>query len=331
VKALVTDYAWSDLEIERRILSPLGVELVVAEKGTEYELARLAVDVDGIFTNWKRVTRKVIENGPKCQVIIRYGVGLDNIDVSYATEMGIVVANVPDYCIEEVSDHALALLLALGRKVAFYDRATKADIYDLKAGTPLYRLRGKTLGIVGFGQMGRMLAQKARGFGFHILASNRRNLSPSKDEEGVETVSFDELLRRSDFISIHVPLVAETRYIFNISAFRKMKKTAYIINTARGDVIDSEALLQALDDGWIAGAALDVLPKEPPAPHDRLLAHPKTIVTPHAAFNSEESLEDLRRTASSEMLDVLSGRVPKFLVNRAVLNHQNLRASLKGF
>jgi D-3-phosphoglycerate dehydrogenase / 2-oxoglutarate reductase len=313
MKALVTDYAWSDLEIERRILAPLGVELVVAEKGTEYELARLAVDVDGIFTNWKHVTRKVIENGPKCQVIIRYGVGLDNIDVSYATEIGILVANVPDYCIEEVSDHALALLLALG----------------LKAGTPLYRLRGKTLGIVGFGQIGRMLAQKARGFGFHILASNRRNLSPSKDEEGVETVSFDELLRRSDFISIHVPLVAETRHIFNVSAFRKMKKMAYIINTARGDVIDSDALLEALDEGWIAGAALDVLPKEPPAPHDRLLAHPKTIVTPHAAFNSEESLEDLRRTASSEMLDVFSGRVPKFLVNRAVLDHQNLRASLK--
>jgi D-3-phosphoglycerate dehydrogenase len=329
MKILVTDFAWKDLEIERQILSPLDAILVAAKTGEEEELAGLAVDVEGIFTNWKRVSKKVIESAPRCKAIIRYGVGLDNIDVPFATESGIVVANVPDYCLEEVSDHALALLLALARKITIFDRATKNGIYDLRLGTPFYRLRGKTLGLVGMGKIGTVVARKALGLGLKVVAFSRSGKSTQIGTETVEAVSFAELLRRCDYISIHVPLTPETRHLFNKEAFRQMKPTAFLVNTARGDVIDSSALLSALTENLIAGAALDVLPQEPPDADDPLLRLPKTIITPHAAFNSEESLEELRTTAATEMRDILQGKKPEFFANRDVLKNPGLRVSLK--
>jgi D-3-phosphoglycerate dehydrogenase len=318
MKILVTDYAWRDLEIERNLFAPLSAQLVAAKTGEEDELVDLAADADGILTNWKRVSRKVIANAPKCQAIVRYGVGLDNIDVQFATQVGIIVANVPYYCIEEVSDHTLALLFSLARKVAHYDRGIKSGIYDLASGTPMYRLRGKTLGLLGFGSMAKMVCRKAQAL--------RRSKSSADLGDGVRQVDFNELLRESDFVSLHVPLVPETRCLFNREAFLQMKKTAFLINTARGDVMDAQALLHALEEGQIAGAALDVFSKEPPDLPDLLLSHPKTIVTPHAAFNSEESLEELRKTASEQMLAVLRGGVPEYCVNREVAVSPNLRA-----
>jgi len=325
MKIMVTDYAWEDLEIERKILSTINASLVTAHSGTEDELVELAAGVDGIFTNWKPVTRKIIANARKCKAIVRYGVGLDNIDVQYATEMGILVANVPGYCLEEVSDHALALLFALARKITLFDRAAKSGIYDLRVGPPFYRLRGKTLGLVGFGKIGSLVCRKAMGLGLEVIAFHRTARFNSAKDEAIETVSFPELLRRSDYISIHAPLTFETHHLFNLAALQQMKSTAFLINTARGDIVDSKALLQALDDGLIAGAGLDVLPEEPPDTHDPLLLHPKTIVTPHAAFNSVESLQELRSTAAAEMLDALLGNVPQFVVNPEVLHRHNLR------
>lgn len=326
MKVLVTDYAWKDLEIERKTLSAISATIVAAEIGDEDELIQLAVEADGILTNWKQVTRKVIANAPKCRAIVRYGVGLDNIAVQHATELGIVVANVPRYCIEEVSDHALALLFALARKVTLFDRGIKAGVYDLKSGTPMYRVRGKTLGLVGFGNIGRMLGRKAQALGLKVIVYDRGTRRAA--EEDVQRVTFEELLRTSDYISLHVPLTPQTRHLFDHEAFQQMKSSAFLINTARGDIIDANALLEALDDGLIAGAALDVLSKEPPNPADPLLLHPNTIITPHAAFNSEESLQELRHTAASEMLAVLSGRLPQNLVNPAVLDKGNLRTKL---
>jgi len=328
MKILVTDFAWNDLQIEQQMLSPLNATLVAAKTGEEDELVQLAADVQGIFTNWKRVSRRVIENAPSCKAIVRYGVGLDNIDVPFATDSGIVVANVPNYCLEEVSDHALALLLALARKVTIFDRSTKNGIYDLRLGTPFYRLRGKILGLVGLGQIGTAVARKALGLGLKVIAFSRSGMPARTGTETVEAVSFSELLNHSDYISLHVPLTPETRHLFNTAAFRQMKPTAFLINTARGDVIDSSALLSALDENLIAGAALDVLPKEPPDADDPLLRHPRIVVTPHAAFNSVESLEELRMTASAEMRDILQGKKPEFVVNPDVLRHPNLRASL---
>jgi D-3-phosphoglycerate dehydrogenase / 2-oxoglutarate reductase len=328
-RVLVTDYAWDSLDVEEKILKKADASLVVAKTGEEEELIVLAADVDGILTCWKPVTQKVIRNAPRCRVISRFGIGLDNIDVAFSTQMGIVVTNVPSYCIEEVSDHAMALLLALARKVAFYDRAIKGGTYDLRAQTPLYRLKGKTLGILGFGDIGKALYRKAVGFGLRVIACDR-NLDRNRTADyDVMTVTFSELLQTSDYISIHVPLTPETLHLFNCDAFRQMKRTAFLVNTARGGIIDSQALLDALDEKLIAGAALDVLANEPPAPTDRLVMHPRTVITPHAAFNSQESLEDLRQRASASVAEVLSGQLPNHMVNPEVLKQANLRAQFR--
>ncbi len=329
LRVLVTDYAWESLEPEREILRTAGAELVVATTGDEEELIRLAGDVDAILTCWKSVTRKVIERARACQIVGRYGIGLDNIDVSYATESGILVTNVPAYCLEEVSDQAMALLLACARKVVFFDRAIKGGEYSLQLGSPLYRIRGRTLGILGFGKIGRTLYRKASGFGLKTIVFDPYLDPGSIEDYDVTLVDFDRLLRESDFISIHAPLSPETENLFGLSAFRQMKNTAFVINTSRGGVIDSAGLLEALEQGEIAGAALDVLPEEPPQVDDPLIHHPKTIVTPHAAFYSEESVLDLQRIAARQIADALSGKLPESVVNREVLDQPNLRARLE--
>jgi len=327
-KVLVTDYAWKSLAIERQILGKAGVELIVAEKGGEDELSELAGDADGILTCWKAVTQRVIKSATKCQAIGRYGIGLDNIDVQCATAMGIVVTNVPAYCVDEVSEHAMALLLSCARKVSLYDRTVKAGVYDVRTGAPVYRIRGKTLGLVGFGRIGRAVYEKACGFGLRVVVYDSKLSASSLAAFAVETVPFDELLRRSDYVSIHLPLTPETRHLFNSEAFRQMKPTAFVINTSRGGVIDSQALFDALSDGQIAGAGLDVLSEEPPAPRDPLVLHPRVVITPHTAFNSEESLQDLQSTAATQMADLLSGKLPEFVVNPEVFGQTNLRAKL---
>jgi D-3-phosphoglycerate dehydrogenase len=325
-QVLISDYAWSGLETERTILASVGATLLVSETGAEDELTALAPDAVGILTCWKAITAKVIQAARACVAIGRYGIGLDNIDVACATENGMVVTNVPSYCVEEVSDHALALLLSLARKVTFYDRGVKSGAYDLQAGAPLLRLRGRVLGIVGFGKIGRAFYHKTRGLGLKVII-----FDPHIDRESlrgfdVELVDFPRLLERSDFISLHAPLTPATRGLFNLAAFRQMKPQAFIINTSRGHLIDADALREALDKGMIAGAGLDVLPVEPPAPGDPLACHPRTIITPHAAFNSAESLIELRETAARQMAAILSGTLPENIVNPEVLKQANLRA-----
>jgi D-3-phosphoglycerate dehydrogenase len=329
-KILISDYAWKDLEIERSILARVNADLVVSATGAEDELTALARDVHGILTCWKPVTAPVIAAARECLAIGRYGIGLDNIDVACATELGIVVTNVPSYCVDEVSEHALALLLSLARKVTFYDRAAKSGAYDLQAQTPLFRVHGKTLGIVGFGRIGRALYAKARGLGLKVIAFDPYVDRGALSGIDVEVVEFNTLLERSDFISLHLPLTAETCGLFNRAAFQRMKSHAFLVNTSRGPLVDTAALREALDKGLIAGAGLDVLPDEPPPPGDSLVAHPRTIITPHAAFNSEESLIDLRETAARQMAAVLSGTRPDNIVNPQVLKQGNLRAELQG-
>jgi D-3-phosphoglycerate dehydrogenase len=326
-RVLVSDYAWKDLEIEKAILARVDANLLAAETGAEDELRVLATEADGILTCWKPITAKVIQAARECVAVGRYGIGLDNIDVAEATRHGIVVTNVPSYCVEEVSDHALALLLSLARKVTFYDRAIKSGVYDLQAGTPLFRVRGRILGIVGFGKIGRALYHKARGLGLKVIVFDPYVDRASLSGFEVEVVDFHGLLEQSDFISLHVPLTPETQGLFNLAALRQMKPGAFLINTSRGHLIDAEALREALDKGIIAGAGLDVLPVEPPAPGDPLVGHPRTIITPHAAFNSEESLIDLRETAAKQMAAVLCGTRPENIVNPEVLKQANLRTN----
>jgi D-3-phosphoglycerate dehydrogenase len=315
-KVLLTDYAWPDLNIERRTLSEIDAELVVADKQDAASLAALARDVDAIMTNWAKVPRSVIEAAPQCRIVCRLGIGLDNIDVAAASERGMLVTNIPDYCLVEVAEHALALLLAQARRVAFFHQQTKGGKYDLKAGGMMRRIENQTLGIVGLGNIGRVLATKATALGLNVLAFNRtrRDAPP-----GVAFCDFDELLSRSDYVSLHVPLNEHTRGMIGAEQLARMKPTAYLINTARGGLIDNGALSAALSEGRLAGAALDVQEPEPPDLSQAPWNDPRVIVTPHAAFVSQESLDDLRTRVSRQVVDCLTGSQPSHVVNRKAL------------
>ena len=312
---LLTDYAWPDVDIERRTLSEIDAELVVAPKDRQdaASLAALAGEkrVDAIMTNWAKVPQAVIEASPQCRIVSRLGIGLDNIDVAYCTSRGIPVTNVPDYCLIEVAEHALALILSLSRKVAFYHHETKHGRYQLQAGPTLRRIEGQTLGIVGLGNIGRKLAEKARGLGLSIVATSRKR----EPMLGVEYVTLDELLARSDYVSLHTPLVPQTRHMIGAAQLAKMKPSAYLVNTARGGLIDHTALYSALQNGQLAGAALDVQDPEPPDLSQPLFQDPRVIVTPHAAFVSQESLANLRSRVARQVATRLTGGVPECVVN----------------
>jgi D-3-phosphoglycerate dehydrogenase / 2-oxoglutarate reductase len=317
MKVLITDYAWPDLTIEQRTLREIGAELVVAPAKDPAALAAAARDVQAIMTNWAKVTAEVIESAARLQIIARLGIGLDNIDVACATRRKIVVTNVPDYCLTEVAEHALALLLALARKVGFYHCQTKSGEYDLAAGPQLARIEGQTLGIVGLGNIGRRLAGKASGLGLHVLATSR---AAQNVPAGVRIVALDELLAASDYVSLHLPLVAETRHLIGERALGLMKPGAYLINTARGGLIDNHALSAALAAGKIAGAGLDVQDPEPPDLAQSPWNDRRVIVTPHAAFVSRESLENLRARAARQVAQFLTGQRPENVVNPQVFD-----------
>lgn len=315
-KVLLTDYAWPDLVIEREILSSAGAELIVAPRQDVATLSALAANADGIMTCWARVPAEVLAAATRCRIVARLGIGLDNIDVAEATRRGIPVTNVPDYCLAEVAEHALALILALGRKVAFYHHETKSGRYELAAGAPLKRLEGQTLGIVGLGNIGRRLAQKALGVGLRVVATSRRQLQPMA---GVQGRGLDDLLAESDYVSLHAPATSQTRRLIGAAQLARMKPSAYLINTARGALVDEAALADALAAGRLAGAALDVQAHEPPDLSQPPYNDPRVIVTPHVAFASEESLAELRGRSARQVAARLAGQVPENVVNPEVL------------
>jgi D-3-phosphoglycerate dehydrogenase / 2-oxoglutarate reductase len=321
---LVTDYAWPSLDIEREILAGVGAELLVAQTGDEAEIVSLAPAADAILTNWKKVPMAALDAALNCLVVSRYGVGVDNIPVDHATNLGVVVTNVPDFCVEEVSDHAMALLLACARRVTRFDRSTHAGHWDHTMARGLPRLRGQTLGLIGFGNIARTLAPKALGFGMRVLAYTPR--AQPGVQAGVEvTADLGQLLAEADYVSLHAPATPETKDLIGEPQLRAMKSTAYLINTSRGALVDEAALLRALSEGWIAGAALDVLGQEPPPPDHPLLLCEGAIITPHAAFYSDTSIAELQTKAATNVAEVLLGRLPATVVNPAVTERSNYR------
>jgi D-3-phosphoglycerate dehydrogenase len=315
-RVLLTDHPWPDVDVERAVVGELPAELIVPEKTDVETLTAAAGDVDAIMTCWAKVPEAVIGASPKLRIVSRLGIGLDNIDVAAATARGIVVTNIPDYCIEEVAEHAMALLLSLARKVAFYHQQAKSGCYVLNAGPPLRRIAGRTLGIVGLGRIGRKMAAKALGMDLRVLAYD---LHRSEPPPGVTFCEMDELLAESDFVSLHCPLTAANRHLIGPAQLARVKPGAYLINTARGGLVDHDALAVALDQGRLAGAALDVQDPEPPDLAQRPYSDPRVIVTPHASFLSEESLANLRRRTARQVVDYLSGRVPENVINPQVL------------
>jgi D-3-phosphoglycerate dehydrogenase len=325
-RVLVTDIAWPSLEIEREILGELGAELVLAETGDEGELVELAATgIDAILTNWRRVPPAALDAAPGCLVVARYGVGVDNIPVEHATALGIVVANVPDFCVDEVSDHALALLLACSRRIVTFARGG----WDLEPARGMRRLRGQTLGLVGFGTIARRLVPKVDGLGLRILAHARSITDePLPGVEG--TRDLGRLLRESDIVSLHAPATPETHGLIGETQLREMKETAYLVNTSRGALVDEQALARALREHWIAGAALDVLAQEPPPPGHPLVGLENCIITPHAAFYSDDAVAELEAKAAGNVATVLRGGVPATIVNPEVLGSANLRLRADG-
>ena len=315
-RVLLTDRPWANDSIERGILEGAGFELIEAPAGDEATLSRLAADCQAIMTCWAKVTQKVIAASPDCRHVARLGIGLDNIDVTFATSQKILVTNIPDYCIEEVVDHALALFLGLARNVAFHHRKTKQGVYDLRSGPPLRRIAGQTLGLLGLGRTGQLLLQKARGLGMKVIA---HSASGSDKGTGCEMVELDELFGRSDVLSLHAPLTPQTRHVVNARTLGLMKPHAIIVNTSRGPLIDHGALHQALQNNQIGGAGLDVFEPEPPNLADLLYADERVIATPHIAFVSEESLVNLRERTARQVVDALSGRVPENVINPQAL------------
>ena len=328
-RVLITDYVWPSVEPERAVLAEAGAELVVAPDGSEETLAALARDVDGILTCFEKVTEKVVRAAERCVVIGRYGVGVDNIDVATATELGIVVTYVPDYCVDEVSDHVFALLLAWNRRIVLFDNATKRVGWGAEGlGMRIMRLRGKKLGVVGFGRIGREVARKALAFGMEVLASDPVISPETAAEHGAVMVDLPDLLRESDFVTLHAPLVPATEKMIGAAELEAMKSEAFLVNAARGPLIDEDALRDALTTGRIAGAGLDVLVDlDPPTDHP-LVTLDNVIVTPHTAFFSQEAVLELEERAAGEVARVLSGRMPDNPVNPEVFAHS--RATIEG-
>jgi D-3-phosphoglycerate dehydrogenase len=313
-RVLMTDRAWPDTQIEREILGRVDAELIEATATDEASLCAMAKenDVDAIATNWAKVTGNVIRSSSRCRIVARLGLGLDNIDLATATSLGIPVTNCPDYCVAEVSDHALGLLLAFARRIGFFHLRTKRGEYDLSATSPMRRLSQQTAGLIGLGNIGRELVPKLRALGMNIVAHTQ---SGSDHGTGCRMVSLDELLSQSDYISLHAPLTPSTRHMINADRLKKMKPTACLINTSRGGLIDSAALWAALQQNQIAGAGLDVFEPEPPDLNQPLYKDERIIVTPHAAFVSEESLIQMRQQAMNQIVQGLRGERPNNLVN----------------
>jgi D-3-phosphoglycerate dehydrogenase len=314
----VSDSVFPNLDQARAVLSKVDAEVRLASEAKPEAILSVARDADALLTTYAKITGDMIRQMKRCRIISRFGIGVDNVDIPVATEGGIVVTKVPDYCLDEVSDHAMALLLAVARKITLSNGQVHAGRWEMPAVVPIHRLRGSVLGLVGFGRIPQLVAPKAKGFGMRVIASDPYIPKEVFSQAGVEGVEFGTLIKTSDFISIHSPLLPETRGMFNAALFKQMKPTAYIINTARGPIVDEQALADALDAKLIAGAALDVMPTEPPV-KSPLFGRDNVIITPHTSFYSEESLVDLQTKAAEEVARVLTGQTPRNPVNPEVL------------
>ena len=316
-KVVLTDNIFPDLIMEREMLAKVDAELIEvtesANVGPECE------DADAVIDTYEQIPAAMIENMKQCKLIIRNGIGVNTIDVDACTKKGIMVANVPTYCLDEVATHAITLMLASARKITLLNESVKSGVWDVKKATPVYSLQNKTLGLVGFGKIPRLVKAKSVPFGMNVVIYDPYVTDEQAAEAGVKKVGIEELIKTSDFISIHCPLTPETRGMFNEAAFKKMKNTAYIINTARGPVIKEDDLIAALQNGEIAGAGLDVLTDDSVDINNPLLAMDNVIVTPHAAWYSEESIVTRRRQTIESVISVLEGGEPLSLINRKQL------------
>lgn len=321
-KIVITDVGWAEHDLEEAELAASGLdyELIRLHALTPDQLIPQLDGADALLVQWAKIDRSVIDSLSKCKIISRYGIGVDMVDLKAAGEHGIPVANVADYCIDEVSTHTLTFLLMLNRHLLTHHNHVRGGQWGGVAGGPPSRLCEQTLGVVGLGNIGRAVVHKAQGFGLTIIGYDPYLSDEKAAELGIEKVSLEELLRRSDYVTLHCPLNDETRHLISAAQFAQMKPTAYLINMSRGPVVDQKALVDALTGGQIAGAGLDVLEQEPPDPNDPLLKLDNVLFTPHTSSWSSEAILELRRGVVRNVVDVLQGRQPRSVVNRKELN-----------
>ncbi|WP_218672714.1 C-terminal binding protein [Oceanobacillus timonensis] len=326
MKVVITDHEYRDLRYEEKILNNKNIELVKTQCTTEDEVIEACHDADGIINLYAPISSRVIGELTNCKVITRYGVGVDTIDLGAATEKGICIGNVPDYGIDEVSDHSLALIMSLLRKINSSNQIVKNGTWDVNLSKPVYRLKTLTIGLVGFGNIPRRLAMKLQALGVNVVVSDPFVSVEIAEESNVTLVSLEELCEKSDVISVHAPLNAGTRGMIGTKEFKLMKKGVYLVNTARGPVIDENSLIEALKNGIVAGVGLDVLESEPIESNHPFLTMDNVILTPHMAGYSEESAEEMRSKTALGITDVLLyGQYPKYLVNKGVKEKVELK------
>ena len=305
---------------ETEELAKVNAELVKINCSTEDEVIQAARNADAIITRFAQITRRVIEAVPKCKVIVRYGIGYDNIDVDAATDNNIPVVNIPDFCLEEVSNHVIMLILACAKRLLLFSNFTKQGRWHewRQVQLPMVSIYGQTLGLIGCGHIATMVARKAQCFDLKIIGYDPYIDRSLAMESGITLVSLPELLSEADFISINTPATKETWHLVGEEQFKQMKPTAYFINTARGSVVDEPALIKALQEKWIAGAGVDVFEKEPVDADNALLKMDNVIVTPHTAFYSDTALKRVRTSVGQETARVLCGKWPQNVVNKSV-------------
>ncbi|WP_444659001.1 C-terminal binding protein [Caproiciproducens sp. R2] len=318
LKVVITDYAYQNLDAEKEEISKVNAEIFDYQCKTEDEVIAVAKDCDALIVQFCPITRKVINSLEHCRLIVRYAIGVDNIDIDAATEKGIYVANVPDYSIDEVSTHAAMLILAMSRKLNQTVSLVRGGKWNYSLLKPMYRTGNACLGLDGFGAIPKMVAGKMKNFGMKIISYDPYVTKEQMEQCGVRKVDFEELVETSDYLSVHCPLTEQTRASINAEVFRKMKKTAVLVNTARGSVVDEKALIEAIREKEIGGAAIDVLETEPIAMDNPLLHFDNVIVTPHIAWYTEESIHALQQKVGEEVARVLSGNAPKNLVNKSL-------------
>ena len=315
-KVIVTDDRYGSYEEEKTVLKEIGASVEVHNLGNEGQTIEVLRDADGILVNLHPLPATVIHELQKCRVISRYGVGYDNVSVETATAKGIWVARVPDYCLEDVSDQALALLLGCVRKVAFKDRRIREGAWNLHREQPSYRITEKTLGLIGYGAIARTLHRKISGFGLGRVLVFDPYLDPKKIEEnGAESATLRSLLKNSDYISVHAPLNDGTQGLIGSRELSLMKKTAILINTSRGPLLEEKAVAEALANGKIAAAGLDVFEAEPLPAESPLRQLDNVILSDHTGWYSEESVTELKTKAAQNVLAVLNGGKPIYPVN----------------
>lgn len=315
----VLDNVFTDLEIEKAAIEALGGTLIYLGNKEDEEIYQMLEEVDGIITSLQEVTKEMIYSAKKCKVISRMGVGYNNVDVKAATEKGIFVCNVPDYCIEEVSNHALAFILTLNKKLHISNAMIHKGVWDVNQLMPIQALNQCTLGLLAFGNIAKALAKKAKVLGMNILVTDPFVSEEMAKAEGVTLVDMETLLQKSDFLSLHAPLLQETHHVMNQKTLQKMKPTAYLINTARGALVDEVALYQALQEGWIAGAGLDVLEKEPVQQNHPLLELEQVVFSPHSGYYSTTSNDELRKRTATQTAMGAMGNIPPNVVNKGLL------------